>query len=89
MNIPFRKVAVPVLALLIAQPSSGGELLGYGEAVELAANASPGVVAQKHPLTRPEPASARQEDCLIHGWYWASTTCPSTVRTNSASMLIS
>lgn len=50
MNIPFRKVAVPVLALLIAQPSSGGELLGYGEAVELAANASPGVVAQKASL---------------------------------------
>lgn len=50
MKILFRKAAVPVMALLIAQPAPGGELLGYSEAIEMAARASPAVLARQAAL---------------------------------------
>lgn len=50
MNILFRKAVVLVMALLIAIPSLGGELLSYGEAVDTAARASPAVLARQAAL---------------------------------------
>lgn len=47
MNIPFRMMAAPLLALFVPLSASGSEFLGFSEAVDIAARTSPAVSAQR------------------------------------------